>query len=106
VAKFLIINGVKFRPGEIEWEDACTMMRSELPPFFDLRRGSKTIGKVVTSVGLVARVGIYWIVISEHGSAEDIFDYTLVPMRSKIKVMWTGGPAGAPAKVKRSERTK
>ena len=90
MAKFLIINGIIFRPGQVEWEDAFSNMRSALPDFATLRANHKSIGKLITSVGLVARVGTYWIVISEHGSAEAIFDFTIVPTRAKVKVLWSG----------------
>lgn len=90
MAKSLIINGISFRPGQVKWEDAFSNMRSALPDFATLRANHKAIGKMITSVGLVARVGTYWIVISEHGSAEGIFDFTIVPIQPKVKVAWTG----------------
>lgn len=84
----LTINGVTFRPGQVEWEDAIGQMRSPLPAFDKMRKGKAMVGKIITSLGLVAQIGNYWVIVSEHGTADDIFDFTIVPMRAKVKVTW------------------
>jgi hypothetical protein len=83
------INGVTFRFGQVEWEDACGQMRAPLPDFNVLRRSRRPAGKIINTVGLVAQVGTYIIVISEHG-VDEVFDFTLIPTRAKVKISYTG----------------
>jgi len=65
-AKGVVINGVKFRPGEVDWEDAFSASREKLPDFNEMRQRGQWIGKKVTTAGLVARIGNYMLVIQER----------------------------------------
>ena len=87
--KGVLINGVKFRPGEIEWEDAYGVSREQLPDFSTLRQRASWAGKKVTTAGLVARIGYYMLVIQERDEEEKEFDYTLIPLRPSTIVRYT-----------------
>jgi len=88
-AKGVVINGIRFRPGEVDWEDAFSISREKLPDFATLRQRGQWIGKKVTSVGLVARIGHYMLVIQERDEEQKEFDYTLIPLRAKTEVRYT-----------------
>jgi hypothetical protein len=87
-AKGVVINGVRFRPGEVDWEDAHSATRGKLPDFNALRQGGAFIGSKITSTGLVGRVGKYLIIITEKDEALSEFDYTLIPLRAKTQVRY------------------
>jgi hypothetical protein len=88
-AKGVVINGVKFRPGEVDWEDAFSVSREKLPDFAEMRQRGVWIGKKVTTAGLLARVGNYMLVIQERDEEQKEFDYTLIPLRAKTAVRYT-----------------
>lgn len=88
-AKGVVINGVKFRPGEVDWEDAYTASREKLPDFVKLRQRGQYLGKKVTTAGLVARIGYYLVIIQERDEEQKEFDYTLIPLRAKTEVRYT-----------------
>lgn len=88
-AKGVVINGIRFRPGEVDWEDAFSISREKLPDFATLRQRGQWIGKKVTSVGLVARIGHYMLVIQERDEEQKEFDYTLIPLRARTEVRYT-----------------
>ena len=88
-AKGVVINGIRFRPGEVDWEDAFSISREKLPDFATLRQRGQWIGKKVTSVGLVARIGHYMLVIQERDEEQKEFDYTLIPLRARTAVRYT-----------------
>lgn len=88
-AKGVVINGIRFRPGEVDWEDAFSISREKLPDFATLRQRGQWIGKKVTSVGLVARIGHYMLVIQERDEDQKEFDYTLIPLRARTEVRYT-----------------
>ncbi len=84
MAKTLEINGVTFRMGELRWEDAYGCQMSRLPDFSELRGGKVTAGPVICTVGWAARIGEYWLVVTETGHPNEVYDYTLVPGKAKI----------------------
>ena len=88
-AKGVVINGVKFRPGEVDWEDALSISREKLPDFAALRQRGEWIGKKVTTAGLLARIGNYMMLIQERDEEQKELDYTLIPLRAKIEVRYT-----------------
>ena len=88
-AKGVVINGIRFRPGEVDWEDAYSASREKLPDFAVLRQRGEWSGKKVTSVGLVARIGHYMLVIQERDEEQKEFDYTLIPLRARTEVRYT-----------------
>gem|GEM_PF-600840 len=88
-AKGVLINGVRFRSGEVDWEDAHSATREKLPDFEAMRQGRQYIGSKITSVGLIAKIGKYLLVITEKDEALTEFDYTLVPRRAKIQIRYT-----------------
>jgi len=88
-AKGVVINGVKFRPGEVDWEDAYSVNREHLPDFTAMRQRGEWIGKKVTTVGLLARIGNYLLIIQERDEEQKEFDYTLIPLRAKTVVRYT-----------------
>jgi len=87
--KGVIIKGVRFRPGEVDWEDAHGISRDALPDFDSMRNGNGGfVGAKITSAGLVGRVGRYLIVITEKDDDCKEFDYTLIPLRPKTAVRY------------------
>ncbi len=88
-AKGVMIKGVRFRHAEVDWEDAFSSSRQKLPDFEAMRQRSQYLGKKVTSVGLVARIGHYLLVIQERDEEQEEFDYTLIPLRAKTEVRYT-----------------
>jgi hypothetical protein len=88
-AKGVVIHGVRFRPAEVDWEDAFSSQGAPLPDFDAMRQGGQYIGKKVTSVGLVSRIGKYIVVIQEHDGDQEEFDFVLIPLRAKTEVRYT-----------------
>ena len=88
-AKGVVIHGVRFRPAEVDWEDAYSASREKLPDFATLRQRGQYLGKKVTTVGLVARIGNYLLVIQERDEEQEEFDYTMIPLRAKTEVRYT-----------------
>ncbi len=88
-AKGVVINGVKFRPGEVDWEDAYGVSREPLPDFAAMRQRGAWLGKKVTTAGLIARIGHYMLVIQERDEEQKEFDYTLIPLRPSTTVRYT-----------------
>ena len=87
--KGVVINGVRFRPGEIDWEDAHSASRDKLPDFDAMRQAGSCVGSKITSTGLIARIGKYLLVITEKDEALTEFDYTLIPLRAKVQIRYT-----------------
>ena len=87
--KGVVLNGVKFRHGEVYWEDAFSVSREQLPDFSAMRQRGAWIGKKVTTAGLVARIGYYMLVIQERDEEQKEFDYTLIPLRASTTVRYT-----------------
>jgi hypothetical protein len=86
----MTVNGVRFRLGELHWEDAFSAMRAELPKFSALHK-KVAQGRIIKTAGWIAKIGRYWLVITEHGAGPDICDFTLVPARPRVTVKWSGG---------------
>jgi hypothetical protein len=87
--KGVVINGVRFRPGEVDWEDAHGVTRDKLPDFDEMRQGGAYVGAKITSTGLIAKIGHYLLVITEKDEGLTEFDYTLIPLRAKIQIRYT-----------------
>lgn len=87
--KGVVINGVRFRPGEVDWEDAHSATRDKLPDFEAMRQGGQFVGSKITSTGLVARIGKYFLVITEKDEKLTEFDYTLIPTHAKVQIRYT-----------------
>lgn len=87
-AKGVVINGIRFRPGEVDWEDAHSASRDKLPDFDAMRQGTDYVGSKITSAGLIAKIGKYLLVITEKDEALTEFDYTLIPLRSKVQLRY------------------
>jgi hypothetical protein len=85
-AKGIMIHGIRFRPGEVDWEDAHSTTRGKLPDFEAMHQGSTFVGSKITSAGLVAKIGKYLLVITEKDEPLEEFDYTLIPLHAKIQV--------------------
>jgi hypothetical protein len=84
--KTVIINGVQFRLGELDWEDATISVRASLPDFSRLRQGKEYIGRRKTSAGLIAHIGRYFVVISERDTVGEEYDFALVPTHAKTEI--------------------
>jgi hypothetical protein len=84
----VVINGVRFRPGDVDWEDAHSATREKLPDFDAMRQGGQYVGPKITSTGLIGRIGRYLLVITEKDEALSEFDYTLIPLRAKFQVRY------------------
>src|ERR1035438_6843711 len=91
--KGVVIKGVRFRPGEVDWEDAHSTTRGKLPDFEAMRTGNTFVGSKITSAGLVAKIGKYLLVITEKDEALEEFDFTLIPLHAKIHVRYQIGRA-------------
>jgi hypothetical protein len=87
-AKGVVINGVRFRPGEVDWEDAHSATRDKLPDFDVMRQGGQYVGPKITSTGLIGKIGKYLLVITEKDEALTEFDYTLIPLRPKVQIRY------------------
>jgi len=87
--KKITINGVAFRPGQLDWEDATGSRSAALPKFADLRTGKEYAGRRKTSIGLIARIGRYLVVISERDEISGEYDYTLVPVHAKTEIRYS-----------------
>jgi hypothetical protein len=87
-AKGVVINGVRFRPAEVDWEDAHSGTREKLPDFEAMRQGGLYVGSKITSAGLVAKIGKYLLVITEKDETLTEFDYTLIPLRAKVQIRY------------------
>ena len=87
--KTILINGVAFRLGELDWEDATISVRASLPDFSRLRGGKEYVGRRKTSAGLIAQVGRYFLVISERDTAGEEYDFALVPTRAKTEIRYS-----------------
>jgi hypothetical protein len=85
-AKGVVINGVRFRPGEVDWEDAHSATREHLPDFNALRQGGRYYGSKITTTGMIAKIGKYLVVITEMDEAHIEFDYTLIPLRARAQI--------------------
>jgi hypothetical protein len=86
--KGVIINGIRFRPGDVDWEDAHSATREKLPDFEAMRQGGQYVGPKITSTGLIGRIGRYLLVITEKDEALLEFDYTVIPLRAKFQVRY------------------
>ncbi len=86
--KGVSIQGVRFRPGEVDWEDAHSTTRGKLPDFDAMRQGTSFVGSRITSSGLIAKIGKYLLVITEKDEALEEFDYTLIPLHAKIQIRY------------------
>jgi hypothetical protein len=86
--KVVVINGIRFRPGEVDWEDAHSATRDTLPDFDALREGGQFMGSKITSTGLIAKIGKYLVVITEKDEDLTEFDYTLIPLRAKVQIRY------------------
>ena len=86
--KGAVINGVRFRPGEVDWEDAHSATREKLPDFDAMRQAAQYVGPKITSTGLIGRIGRYLLVITEKDEALTEFDYTLIPIRAKFQIRY------------------
>jgi len=86
--KGVTINGVRFRPGEVDWEDAHSTTRGKLPDFNAMRQGNTFVGARITSAGLLGKIGKYLLVITEKDEALEEFDYTLIPLHAKIQIRY------------------
>ena len=87
-AKTLVINGIRFRPGEVDWEDANGVTRDKLPDFDAMRQGGMYVGSKITTTGLVGKVGKYLLVITEKDEKLSEFDYTMIPLRPKTQIRY------------------
>lgn len=86
--KSVLINGVVFRLGEIDWEDATISIRAPLPDFSRLRGGKEYVGRRKTSAGVIAKVGRYFLVISERDTVGEEYDFALVPTHAKTEIRY------------------
>jgi hypothetical protein len=86
--KGVVIRGVRFRPGEVDWEDAHSTTRGKLPDFNAMREGGVFIGSKITSAGLIAKIGKYLLIITEKDEALEEFDFTLIPLHAKTEIRY------------------
>lgn len=86
--KGVVIHGVRFRPGQVDWEDAHSTTRGKLPDFSAMREASTFVGSKITSAGLIAKIGKYLLVITEKDEALEEFDFTLIPLHAKTNLRY------------------
>jgi hypothetical protein len=82
---------VRFRNGEVTWEDAYSSTRNDLPDFETMRTGQEYVGAKFVSNGLVGKIGAYILVITSANTAEGKYDYTLIPCKAKVQIQYHGG---------------
>ena len=87
-ARGTTIKGIRFRLGEVDWEDAHGITRGQLPDFEAMQQEDAHIGTKITSTGLVARIGKYLVVITEKNDMDDEYDYTVIPLHAKIQIRY------------------
>jgi hypothetical protein len=87
-AKGVVIQGVRFRPGEVDWEDAHSTTRGKLPDFDAMRQGNTFVGSRITSAGLIAKIGKYLLIITEKDEPLEEFDFTLIPLHAKVSLRY------------------
>jgi hypothetical protein len=87
-AKGVLINGVRFRPGEVDWEDAHSTTRGKLPDFDAMRQGNSFVGSKITSTGLIAKIGKYLLIVTEKDEMLEEFDFTLIPLHAKNQIRY------------------
>ena len=90
VSKGLTIKGIRFLPGEVDWEDAYghSRTRRALPDFEAMRKGEAFIGSKITSAGLVGKIGKYLLVITEKDEMLEEFDFTVIPLHPRTQVRY------------------
>jgi hypothetical protein len=88
--KGVLINGVRFRPGEVDWEDAYGEGRKPLPDFEKMKAGEEFVGSKITAVGLIAKIGHYLVIITEKNVEADEYDYTVIPLHAKTVIKYHG----------------
>jgi hypothetical protein len=81
-----IINGIKFKFGEFEWHDAFSRLRSPLPDLKLMQKGKLDKPAIIRTSGWYAKIGPYYVVISEIGYEANVFDFTIIPVRPKTKL--------------------
>lgn len=86
--KGVVIKGVRFRPGEVDWEDAYSQSREPLPDFDAIKAGGGFIGSKITAVGLIAKIGQHLVIITEKNEEADEFDFTVIPLHAKTEVRY------------------
>ena len=86
--KGIVINGVRFKRGEVEWEDAYSHSRERLPDFELMRKGNEFVGMKITTPGYIAKIGKYIIAINEMDENLEEFDYTLIPLKAKTLIRY------------------
>ena len=84
--KGVVINGIRFRHGEVDWEDAYCMTREDLPNFEAMKTGNSYIGSKFTAIGLIAQIGQYLLVITEKNDESKEYDYSVIPLHAKTAV--------------------
>lgn len=84
----LVINGVKFRPGQVEWEDAFGSSDAALPSFEAMKSDSEFVGTKITTIGMIGKIGKYILIITRANEDSDLYDYTLVPF-TKAKITYS-----------------
>jgi hypothetical protein len=86
--KGIVIKGVRFRPGEVVWEDAYGEGRSALPDFGKMKAGEDFVGSKITAVGLIAKIGHYLVIITEKNDEAEEYDFTVIPLHAKTEVRY------------------
>jgi hypothetical protein len=86
--KGVVIKGIRFRPGEVDWEDAYGKPRGPLPDFEAMKAGTDFVGSKITAVGLIAKIGHYLVIITEKNEEADEYEYSVVPLKAKIVIRY------------------
>jgi hypothetical protein len=82
-----VVNGVKFRAGQLDWEDAWSGTDTALPDLTALASGGYG-GVKFEATGLIGKIANYYIVITKHNEDFSVCDFTLVPRKAKITVKY------------------
>ena len=84
----LVINGIKFRHGQVTWDDAYGVNDSPLPDLSKVMEGKSYMGSKITSVGMITRLGKYILVVTKISTERGLYDYTLIPF-TRTKITYT-----------------
>jgi hypothetical protein len=83
-----MINGIKFRSGEVTWQAPRSIFRETLPNFDRIMNGP-TLCETHATVGLIGKIGEYYLVITERNEVGEEYDYTIIPCTGTTKVRYT-----------------
>lgn len=78
-------HGILFRRGEVVWEDAFKLTKGSLKKIIQILENNG-LGPTPSTFCYFARIGNYLLLLQEYEPASDKGDFTVVPLRPRIKI--------------------